>query len=364
MKIFFINTNQSWSEYAEQNLILASTLKKRGHHVFIALESNSKLNAQAWIKGLEILPIKSMYGLNPITIAKLSKFVNKNNINVVHIFNSKAISLGIKVTKKAKKSSLIVSHHPGFPAKLGLFIKKYYIKQPFYIILTSRNTENDLKAQQINLKRTHILPEGIDLIRYQNTLPFNDFYAEYSVPPEFFLIGCQSPASNKEDALFLLDTVEKVCHIKPNIVFLLFSSFKDRSFIDPIIQQRKLSEKLIIIHPHDMLPKFLSAIHMMIIPFHRNSYRCLILKAMAMAKPVIAKEYNGVDEIIQHRENGIIVKNKDPESLSTAIISLSSKETELKTLASNAREKVVKCFDIELLVQKLEKIYFDIINEL
>jgi len=363
LKILFINTDKNWSEYSEQNIILASILKKRGHQVFIALEDNSKLKKQAWMKRLEILPIKSMCGLNPLTISKLSKFIIKNNIDLVHIYSYKSISQAIKAAMKANLPRLIITHHPGFPHKLGFFIKKSYIKQPFHVIATSRYIENNLHAQQIKTKKVHILPEGVDLLKYQDSLPFDEFYEQYSIPPEFFLIGCQSPASNKEDSWFLLNTVQMICRTKSNAIFLLFEGFESGNFLAPIIQKKGLAEKLIIIDPKAALPNILSAINLMIVPYNRVNYRCFILKAMAMAKPVITRKFEGIEEIIQQEKNGIILSSKDYDSFSAAISNLTNQEKKLKELGFNARKVVEKRFNIESLAIKHEQIYSDILKK-
>jgi len=362
LKILFINTEREWSEYSEQELLLASSLKKLGHQVFVALDSKSQLNKQAWMRRLQILSIKSIHELNPLAIYKLSKFIKKNNIELMHIYNDKVIPLAIYAAKIAGLRSLIITHHSGFPPKVGFFLRRFYLSNRLYVISTSKYIKEALFAQQIEPKESYILPEGVDLVRYQDTLPFYPFYQEFSIPPEFFLIGCQGPGSNIIDAKFLLEIVEGVCQTKPNVIFLIIGSVQNRRLLKPLFQEKNLLNKLIMIGQRDDLPNILSALNMLIAPFNRKDYRCLILKAMAMAKPVITWQYQGIDEIIQQGKNGIILSNEDSATLAAAIVKLAGEKKKLKLLGANARKRVEKFYNIKLLAARLENIYLNILR--
>jgi glycosyltransferase involved in cell wall biosynthesis len=361
--VLFINTEKYWNEYAEQNLIHASALNKKGHRVFIALNAKSQLNKQAWMRGLPIIPMKFKYNINPFAISKLAKAISTHDIDVIHVYDNRGLPLAVKAAKKLNFHALVVTQHPGFPQKLNYFSKKLYMKKKFHMIITSHYIKQVLENQGLHFKNQYYLPEGVDLIRYKDTLPFDDFYTEFSIPPEFFLIGIQNPCSNKENIAFLFDTFSCICRKRPNTIFVIFATPGDRKFLSHIIKQRNLLNRVLIFDKKHKVPNIISAINMMLMPFDKVDYRCSILKAMAMAKPVIAINHQRVDEIIQHGKDGIIVPDINSTSLCTAIIELMNDEKKQIKLGSNAKKKIEKYFDICIIGTKLEELYTDILSK-
>jgi glycosyltransferase involved in cell wall biosynthesis len=361
--VLFINTEKYWNEYAEQNLMLASALNKKGHQVFIALDSKSHLRKQAWMRGLNIITSAYMNNLNPLVIFKLSKIVNDNNIDIIHIYNDKAIPLAIKTAQKLNFRTLILTHHFGFPQRLNYFIRKYYVKKSFHIIVSSNFIKQILDEQELQFKNLYYIPEGVDLIRYKNTLPFDDFYSEFSIPPEFFLIGIQNPGSNNEDVNFLFDTFACIYQKRPNTIFVIFAKPENRNLLEKVINQRNMLNKVLIYDKNDKRPNIFSAINMMVVPFNRMDYRCIILKAMAMAKPVIAVEHKRIDEILNHEKDGIIIPNMDLNALSTAVLEVMNNKEKQKKLGFNAKKKIIERFDINIISTKLEEVYTAILSK-
>jgi glycosyltransferase involved in cell wall biosynthesis len=361
--VLFINTEKYWNEYAEQNLMLASALNKKGHQVFIALDSKSRLRKQAWMRGLDIIPLAYVHNLNPLAISKLSRIIKDNNIEIIHIYNDKAMPLAIKAAQKLNFHALILTHHFGFPQRLNYFIRKYYVKKSFHIIVSSNFIKQVLDEQGLQFKNLYYIPEGVDLIRYKNTLPFDDFYTEFSIPPEFFLIGIQNPGSNNEDVSFLFDTFACIYQKKPNTIFVIFAEPKNRNLLEQIIKRRNLLNKVLIYDQNDKKPNILSAINIMVVPFNRIDYRCVILKAMAMAKPVIAVEHKRIDEILNHEKDGIIIPDMDSNTLSIAVLEVMNNKEKQKKLGLNAKKKITERFDINIISTKLEEVYAAILSK-
>jgi glycosyltransferase involved in cell wall biosynthesis len=363
LKILFVNGEKKFGEYEEQNLIIASALNKKGHKVFIALNSKSQLNKQAWMRGLPIIPIPFKYNVNPFAISKLSKVISKNDIDIIHVYDNRALPLAIKTAKKLNFRALVVTQHPGFPQKLNYFSRKLYLKKRFQMIVTSHYIKQVLEDQGLHFKNQYYLPEGVDLIRYKDTLPFDDFYTEFSIPPEFFLIGTQNPGSNEENISFLFDTFVCISRKRPNTIFVIFAEPENRKLLEQTIKQRNLLNRVLIFDQKHKVPNILSAINMMITPFDKVDYRCIILKAMAMAKPVITINHQRIDEIIQHGKDGIIVPDINSASLCTAVFELMNDEEKQIKLGSNAKKKIAKCFDICIIGTRLEELYTDILSK-
>jgi glycosyltransferase involved in cell wall biosynthesis len=81
---------------------------------------------------------------------------------------------------------------------------------------------------------------------------------------------------------------------------------------------------------------------------------------MAMAKPIVATNIDGITEQISHEREGILVPIRKPEALAGAVSRI-IEDNELATaLGRAARKKVETFFSIEQMVREIEKVYLSL----
>jgi glycosyltransferase involved in cell wall biosynthesis len=83
---------------------------------------------------------------------------------------------------------------------------------------------------------------------------------------------------------------------------------------------------------------------------------------MAMAKPIIATNIDGITEQIIDGENGILVSPKDPVALAGAIIKALNDKESAKKMGLSARKTVEQKFSVEKMVAETEKVYLSLLG--
>jgi glycosyltransferase involved in cell wall biosynthesis len=86
------------------------------------------------------------------------------------------------------------------------------------------------------------------------------------------------------------------------------------------------------------------------------------LEAMACGKPVIACNSGGAPEVVRNRETGLLVPPGDTNSLENAIASLTDDVGLRQRLGRNGRVWVEENFSIEKYIDKVERIYKELIS--
>lgn len=82
----------------------------------------------------------------------------------------------------------------------------------------------------------------------------------------------------------------------------------------------------------------LSKAHVVLIPSVREGWGLIVTESNAMGTPVIAYDVNGLRDSVQDGRNGILVSDKNPESLANTAAKLFGDKEELRLLSINALE--------------------------
>ena len=81
------------------------------------------------------------------------------------------------------------------------------------------------------------------------------------------------------------------------------------------------------------------------------------LEAMAMAKPIVATDIDGINEQIKNGETGLLVPSGEPDALCKAIVDIVGKPEVAERLGVSARKRVQETFTVEKMVAETERVY-------
>jgi glycosyltransferase involved in cell wall biosynthesis len=115
--------------------------------------------------------------------------------------------------------------------------------------------------------------------------------------------------------------------------------------------------------PHAEMPEIYSNSSIFVLPSLIESFPFSILEAMSSGSAVIASNVGGVPEIIDNEVDGLLVQPGNPEILAKKLLYLLDNESETKKLSKNAREKILGEFTSEIMSNRTEKIYEQILKE-
>jgi len=91
----------------------------------------------------------------------------------------------------------------------------------------------------------------------------------------------------------------------------------------------------------------------------RDGIPNVMAESMAMNLPVVATNVSGIPEFLEDGISGMMVEPKDPEALARAMKTILSNEELRKKVSLEARKRIIKKFDNQMLIQDLARIYKD-----
>jgi len=105
------------------------------------------------------------------------------------------------------------------------------------------------------------------------------------------------------------------------------------------------------------MPNIYAGCDVLVLPSIHEPFGNVVIEAMAAGRPVIGSYVGGMKDTIAHGETGYHVQPGNSKQLSTYLVRLLENASLRKSLGENARKMVFSDYNIELLLQKIEKIY-------
>ena len=196
-----------------------------------------------------------------------------------------------------------------------------------------------------------------------------------SIDPEKFKNNQQSRKSNKiitiarfvekKGIIYLLEALANLNRENINFEFVLIGDGPLKETYELKIKELKIAHLIKILPPikQELIKQELAESTILVLPciIARNGDRDIIAnvlkEAMSMEVPVITSDISGIKELINHRENGILVEEKNVEDLTLAIKELLNDNNLRENLAREGRKTIINHFNVKVEAKKLEKIF-------
>jgi glycosyltransferase involved in cell wall biosynthesis len=105
------------------------------------------------------------------------------------------------------------------------------------------------------------------------------------------------------------------------------------------------------------IPDVLAAIDIFVFPSHAESFGIALIEAMAMFKPSVCSNAEGVLDIAVDNETSYLFKVKDGNDLTEKLEQLILDPDKCKTFGNNARKRVAGLFDLEKVTHQIINVY-------
>lgn len=305
-----------------------------------------------------------------VTLIRLYLLIRRQRYDIVHCHTSKAGFIGRVASKMANVKIVIYSPHGniffGYFGKLstGFFIILEKIAAKFtdkIVTLTKRGIEPYINLGIGRNKQFIHIYNGIDVDKFNKRGDINitQKKKELGLLDNHLvgtIVGRLVPVKGH---IYLIKSICKVVNEFSNARFLFVG---DGILMDELINQAKLlgiTNYTYFLGMRYDVAQILACGDLLLLSSINEGFGIAILEAMAMKKPVIATNVDGIPEIVDDGETGILVPPGDPDSFALAMIKLFSKRDLAKKMGLKGFEKVKRDFDIRVTAKKMERLYYE-----
>lgn len=153
----------------------------------------------------------------------------------------------------------------------------------------------------------------------------------------------------------LIEIMPKLLEVNQNFTLLIAGEGPDYGHLLEKIKELKLEKNVELLGrvERKILFRYMAAGEMFVLNTAYEGLSHLIIEAMSSNLPVITTEAGGNVELIENNKTGILIEYDNKEELISAILKLWQDKNLSEVLAKNAKEKVEKFFNKEIMINKL-----------
>lgn len=289
--------------------------------------------------------------------AAIARLVRRHRIDVVHCQKGKARTLALLASLLVRIPVIVLNRGVSFPLdrwnRLG-----YTNPRVTAIVAVCESIKRGLVASRVPGDKIDVIYSGTDLDRFHPGVDGAAIRAELGLEPGQRLvtrIGMRSWRGNDD----VLDAMVRVHAAAPHARLLFVGAPPPR--ITQTLEKARTrgldGVVLVLGHRHDV-PEILAASDVVV----DASYAGLGLtgslrEALAVETPVIGTNLEGVPELIDDGETGLLVPPRDPEAMARAILRMIEDPACAHAMARAGRKRVEARFSTAIKIERTEALY-------
>ncbi len=362
--------SRSWGGLEIQALEISKQLRYRTHRVWLACLPGSRLEEEAIAAEVHVVPVKVKGYLHPLVIARLARFIRREGIDVIHCQHSKDIATIVPAKKLSGEGSpIVLSKRVGsYITKKDLLHRYTYGNVDRVLAISDVIHKNVLDTTPVPVEKVVTLHDAVDTEAFSLSRVSRDrVRREFKFTDETIVVGFVgrfSPGKGHEELVEAAALLNKRYN---NIRFLVVgeASRGEQAYeqrIKSLCRSLKLDGVVQFTGYRKDIPDLMASFDIFAFPSHAEAFGVVLIEAMAMEKPVVSTNCDGVLDIVVDGVTGIYVNPRNPAQLAAAIEKLGADPLLREQMGKAGRERVEAMFDQRRQIRRIEDMYYELLG--
>lgn len=217
------------------------------------------------------------------------------------------------------------------------------------VVLTDHMRQESLRWLRVPPERIVTVPNAVDPEWFQPREPDAALRAGLGVPPEAPVVLCSARLVEHKGHDLLLDALDRL----PDVFPLLIGDGPLEARLRARLSGRPYA---LLDFPLDIRPYYALA-DVVALTSRQEGLPTALLQAMAMERPVVGTDVQGIPEVVRPGENGWLAPLGRPEVLADRLRSLVDDPALRLQMGRRGREIVLERFSLPRMLQRIEEVY-------
>ncbi len=354
MRPLLVDLGRDYRGGQHQALLLLQGLRERGHAPELIAVRDSLLALRAKETGAPVHVAEP--GWRRLTAAlQIRKLLREHRPDLVHSNEPHALS-SAWLARAHRSVPIVVARRIALPLSQGPFSLARY-RAAARIVAVSHFVEQSVIQSGLPADRVLVIYDGVQISPEISQTQRDSARKELGIPREISCIGNVAAFVPEKGHAFLLDAFATLRMQFPECGLLLRGEGPELSKLQSLAQQLHVAGAVKFFPPTIEMETMFAAMDIFAFPSHEEPLGSALLAAMAHGLPVVAVARGGVPEVVEDGNNGLLMKDLDPDSFASAIAHLVAHFDEATRVGRAARETVMTRFSADRMVEETLRLY-------
>jgi len=290
---------------------------------------------------------------------ELGRIFRQADVQLIHSHNTTAFVDSAIGAQLAGIPILINTDHcKNYPIeKRWMMLEKVASFAANEIVAVSHHTRDEM------IRYEHIAPEKVSVIYNGTNIKLTrkdslgDLRREFGLRPDEMVVGTVGRIEYQKGLDLLLEAVPYVIRRFPKTRFMIVG---DGSKLDELRAQcvrLRIEDHVVFTGWRSDAVDLIQLFDCFVSTSNYEGMPMVLLEAMALAKPIVATAVGGVPEVVEEGISGLLVRCRNPEILSQALLELIADRSLLMRMGQNGRIRYEKYFTAPVMAEAYEKLY-------
>jgi len=331
----------------------------------IALQGGGWLAGQLQSRGFPVICLNAPEAWSPATIARVAETLRREQVDVVHCHNRKALLYGGLATLLAPRSRLVYTKHGashwdgGATAQLGRLV----MRRARAVIAVSKDIERGvLEGNWAERGRLHTVLNGVDLEQFRPRQDLNAVRQSIGIPLSSRVVGTVARLSPEKDQASLLAAFARIAPVNSDARLLLVGDGPLRAALEAQARELRITERTHFLGERKDVAELLGSMDVFCLPSLTEGTSLTLLEAMATGLPVVATSVGGTPEVVASDASGLLVEPGRPDQLAEALFQVLQSEALAQRFGAAGRAIVGARYSMQSMVERYAGIYQQVLS--
>ena len=298
---------------------------------------------------------------DPATLTALLKIIDRREVDILHLHGYGATTFG-RLAGAIRGLPTILHEHanltdtPWFQKLADKALEPY---TDLAIAVSESTAAFVRRARLVRPERVKVVYLGAPLDEFGGDRTPQDVAAaraELGVAPGEFAIGTITRLHESKGNSYLVDAAARVIRERPAARFYLAGEGPLRPALEEQARALGLGDRFVFIGFVKDVASVLAAFDLSVFPSLWEGTPLTVFEALAMGKPIVATDADGLLDVLRPDETARIVPRRDAPALADAIVWMMDWPDDRARFAAAARA-AGRGFGIDAFVRKMERLY-------